>query len=396
MSAWTRVVRVAAALLPRHSRDRYREQWLGELRDSPALGIRASEIAMGSLAFAATFARPMPRPRQLTEEGVARRSRRAVALSLSAAAVAISEYASVVTFGTATALDAHSFSIFLASTLLAAYKVLAPIIALVAVIATRGVSRRVRIAVALLTLASLLPLTRSAINGGAQLDGSSIYWTPGVIVYPAALLLLGLAIVTLGRNIRARRAATRLGSPRRSRQLLYSGLGGLLVALAVVLGFADLGRMWAGRTPLVFGVPLTAATRAEFETWLALKIQFEAFVSTIFGVWITVGLALALALAASGLSRRLSARSSLSLSAGIPCLVLISYGGVVTFLGFADSHVIPTAPADLVMLVGQWGLVALVLTTIGRRPLGDSVTFAPGPRDDTDLAHDELLVSTSD
>jgi hypothetical protein len=48
-----------------HSRERYREQWLGELRDAPALGIRASEIALVAV---------------LATRGVARRVRVAVEL----------------------------------------------------------------------------------------------------------------------------------------------------------------------------------------------------------------------------------------------------------------------------------------------------------------------------
>lgn len=52
------VVRFAATLLPAPMRDRYREQWLGELRDAEEVGIPRAEIAMAALTFAASLDRP--------------------------------------------------------------------------------------------------------------------------------------------------------------------------------------------------------------------------------------------------------------------------------------------------------------------------------------------------
>jgi hypothetical protein len=387
------IVRFAAALLPVHSRERYREQWLGELRDAPELGIRASEIAIGSVAFVATLARPMPGGTRMTADVVARRSRWAVALSLSAAIVAISQYASVVTVSETANSGGVSFVVFLVSTLLTAYPVIAPIVALGAVLATRSVARLVRVAVGLLTLASVLPVFRGAIDRIPSGIGSE-YLTPGMIVYPAAVALLALAGATLWRECRARQSATLTRPERFPRRLLYSTVGGLVVAVTVALGFADTITMWAARTPLVFGDAFAAANRAEFEEWLTLKVRFEDMVSTVFGTWIIVGIAIAVAIAASGLSRRSTARRSVTLAVGVLCLILVSYGGLVIFLQLATPTITPSVPVDLVMLVGRIGLIALVLVMVGRAPGHNNVIFAQDVRDDTvPDAADRLVIS---
>jgi hypothetical protein len=387
------IVRFAAALLPVHSRERYREQWLGELRDAPALGIRASEIAIGSVAFVATLSRPMSGGTRMTADVLTRRSRWTVALSLSAAIVAISQYASVVTMSEPINTGPVSFAVFVASTLLTAYAVLAPIIALVTVLATRGVARRVRVAVGLLALASVLPTFRGAIDDRIPSGHiGSQYLTPGMTVYPAAVSLVALAGAALWREIRAHQPATRPQSERFFRRLLYSGLGGLVVAVSVALGFADTVTMWAARTLPVFGYAFTPANRAEFEEWLTLKVRFEDMVSTVLGTWIFVGIAIALAIAVSGLSRRSTARRSVTVAVGVLCIILVSYGGLVIFLQLATSNITPTVPVDLVMLVGRWGLIALVLITIGRGPGHNNVIFAQDVRQDAIPATDGRLV----
>ncbi|MDQ1579926.1 MAG: hypothetical protein QOD05_701 [Microbacteriaceae bacterium] len=358
------VVRFAAALLPPHSRERYREQWLGELRDAPALGIRASEIAIGSLAFVATLARPMPGRARVSAEVASRRSRWAVALSLSAAIVAISQYASVVTVSGPTSTEAYNLVIFMASTLLAAYAVLAPLVAFVTVWATRGVSRRVRDAVGLLTLASYVPALRTVIDERISSGIGSEYLTLGTIVYPAAVALVAVAGVALWPEYRPLEHDPR--PERRARRLFYSTLGGLVVAASVALGFADAVAQWAARTPLFFGYAFTNSNRALFEEWLTLKVRGEDLVSDVLGVWVVVGVAAACAVAAAGLSRRATVRRSTALSLGVLCVILVSYGGIVTFLRLMTPSVTATVPVDLVMLVGRWGLIVLVLIMVGR------------------------------
>lgn len=393
MSQWARlVVRFAAVLLPVHSRDRYREQWLGELRDAPGLGIRASEIAIGSLAFAATLDRPMPGGARMTAEVLARRSRWAAALSLSAAMVAISQYASVVTESGQTDTNAYAFVVFLASTLLTAYAVLAPIIALVAVLATRGVARRLRIAVGLLALASVLPVFRGAIDGGTLSGPGSL--TLGLIVYPTAALLVAVASVALWREYHPLKPGPR--PERRPRRLLYSGLGGLLVAVTVALAFADTVAMWAARTPLFFGYAFTIANRALFEEWLTLKIQGEDLVSNVLGVWVVAGMAAACAVAATGLSRGSSVRRSTVLSVGVLCVILMSYGGIVSFLWIMTPSVTPTVPVDLVMLVGRWGIIAVVLISVGRGSGHNSFVSAQDVRQDGIPATTDRLITSSE
>jgi hypothetical protein len=363
------VVRFAAALLPLPSRDRYREQWLGDLRDAPALGIRASEIAFGSLAFAATLARPMPDKIEIPVEMLARLSRGAVALSLSSAIVAVSQYAGVATEPTNS--GALGFPIFGASALLTAYAVLAPTVAFVTVMALRRIASKVRIAVGLLALASMLPVVQAAISDRNPSEIAN-YFTSENSVYPAATLLVVLAVVALWREYRPVQRSPRLRRP--SSRLIASVSGGLIVALSVTLGFADTIALWASRTPLVFGYALSNSNRLAFEEWVTLKVRFEDMVSTMLGAWALIGIATALAVAAFGFFRNSTVRRSIALSFGALCAILVSYGGLLIVLEQATPSISPTVPVDLVMLVGRWGLVAVVVVVVGRAPVRDNFT----------------------
>ncbi|HEY8914188.1 hypothetical protein [Lacisediminihabitans sp.] len=381
----TLIVRVAAALLPRHSRDRYREQWLGELRDAPGVGIRASEIAIGSIAFAATLARPVPGRARVTIESVTRRSRLAVGLSLSAAIVAITQYAIVGTGDGRTGPDLYDSAVLTLSTYLAVYSILAPVVALVMVLATRGVTSRVRVGVALLVLASAVSALRDVINWQFLLDSGVPFISAANLVYLAAIALVIVAGSNLWREYRP------LGpNPRpepRSRSLLLSALGGFVVAAVFVLGFADASIVWAARAPLRFNLAFTDANRATFEDWLTLKVKFEDLVATMLSAWLIVGLVIACVLALSGFNRHSNPRRVKALSLAVVCLALLSYGAVVGFLKLAESSVAPTLPVDVVMLVARWGLVAIVLVLVGgvrgrdnfsSRQLGQAGMAEPG------------------
>jgi hypothetical protein len=152
-----RVVMISAALLPTSVRERYREQWLGELRDAPELGLRSSEIAMGSLVFASTFARKSPSRRRPGREAIARRERLSIALAASAAALAFSQNASA-PWSAQTGTDAVSSLVGLLWTMLTIYVVVAPIAALLAVLVTRGTRGRVRAIVAILAAVCTFPI----------------------------------------------------------------------------------------------------------------------------------------------------------------------------------------------------------------------------------------------
>jgi hypothetical protein len=53
---------------------------------------------------------------------------------------------------------------------------------------------------------------------------------------------------------------------------------------------------------------------------------------------------------------------------------LVSYGGLLIVLEQATPSISPTVPVDLVMLVGRWGLVAVVVVVVGRAPVRDNFT----------------------
>lgn len=54
------LIGIAASLLPACSRERYREQWLADLRDAPEVGLRASGVVVGAFLFLATIDRSAP------------------------------------------------------------------------------------------------------------------------------------------------------------------------------------------------------------------------------------------------------------------------------------------------------------------------------------------------
>lgn len=61
MSRWPdRIVRLAARTLPPTIRDRYREEWTGDVADARDAGIRPSSVAVGAMVFSATLDRDAP------------------------------------------------------------------------------------------------------------------------------------------------------------------------------------------------------------------------------------------------------------------------------------------------------------------------------------------------
>jgi len=360
-TAATVIVRLAAALLPQHSRDRYREQWLGELRDAPGIGIRASEIAVGSLAFVATVARPLPSRAHPTVEAVARRSRWGVGLALSAAIVAISQYANVATGDGRTGPDPYDSAVLSVSIYLALFSVLAPMLGLGIVLSTRGVTPRVRLGVGVLVLASAVASLREVINSRFVLDSGVPFISPANLVYLAAAALVVLAVWTLWRDLPARPNRPLVA---RFRSRLASMLGGVAVAAGIVLGWADASSLWAARMPLKFNLELTDSNRVVFEDWLTLKLSFETLVSTLLGSWLIIGLFIACLVALTGFSRLATPRRVAALSLAVFCVAMLSYGAIVGFLALAESSLAPTLPVDVVLLVARWGLVAIILVMV--------------------------------
>ncbi|MGV8970002.1 MAG: hypothetical protein ACOH1J_06085 [Microbacteriaceae bacterium] len=355
------------ALLPRHLRERYREQWSADLRDAEEAGIRPSEIALGALSFAVTITRPLPwSGRTVGPELAAQRSRLAAALALSAALLCLSQFASIVSFGGLTGNTAYDLILFLGSTLLAVYVVIALIVAVALVTLTRNTGPRVRGAVWLLVLASTSALVAPLIDN-PMTRFSSIYATPGTLAYAAGSVVLLIAVVLLAREWGW---GTRVRSFRRT---IGAVLAGLTVVMATALGLIHAVTVWNAREPLVFGwqggftvsdgvrteVP---ATVAMYNEWLAINAQAERMVAAGFVAWGIAGLLVAgvvfVIVLLSGISPQVCAITTLS-------LLLIAHSAALSFLQLVINGTEPQLLTDVLLLVGRWVLVAVVLYALG-------------------------------
>jgi hypothetical protein len=350
-------VRLSAAVLPTEIRDRYREQWLGELRDAPGQGIRPTEIALGSLKFAATYIRPVLASGPLTAEGIAGRSRLAIALSLSAAILVVAQYASIVQFG-GSVNDDFEFWIGGLLALIILYMIVAPLLALALLLATKAIPTRVRVAVLLLVAVIASPPLRWWIDGQISGPVANLYFTPGTIVYPVALVVVAVASVLIWREYRARESMPRTND--RSHRVTESVVGGLAVGAVVAASWVDAAAFWASRAPLEFGLELSQANRAAFENWVTLKVQFETSVTFVLIFWLMTGLLLAMAVGVSGAVGQARAGRTFLLTVGAVCLTLLSYVALMSLIQLTPSESSPTVSLDLVRLIAQCGVIVVV------------------------------------
>jgi len=355
----TAAVRIAAAFLPKELRIRYREQWMGDLRDASDVGVSTAGIARGSLAFAATYTRPLSSWAHVSDRTLWVRV--AVALSFSSAIVSISQYS---IFAISSGSDSSSAAglVVLASTqLLAAFMVLAPLLSIVVVFAARGTESRLRLSVCLLVVATVIPMTRPGI--ALLLPGGDFYTSPATVVFPIAIALVIAAGTILARMSHP---FARTKVPQRlSRRLLTSAIAGLLMVVVVVAGLMSMTGVWEARTPLVFGLPLNEANRALYTQWLQLKFQFEGLVSTIFGLWIVVGLSVACLMAASGFSSRATRQRSTMMLGMVILSSAVTFGSIIALLQMSTGPTVSTS-IELLIAAGRWGLVGIIMTAILR------------------------------
>ena len=355
----TAAVRIAAAFLPKELRIRYREQWMGDLRDASDVGVSTAGIARGSLAFAATYTRPLSSWAHVSDRTLWVRV--AVALSFSSAIVSISQYS---IFAISSGSDSSSAAglVVLASTqLLAAFMVLAPLLSLVVVFAARGTESRLRLSVCLLVVATVIPMTRPGIV--LLLPGGDFYTSPATMVFPIAIALVIAAGTILARMYHP---FARTKVPQRlSRRLLTSAIAGLLMVVVVVAGLMSMTGVWEARTPLVFGLPLNEANRALYTQWFQLKFQFEGLVSTIFGLWIVVGLSVACLMAASGFSSRATRQRSTMMLGMVILSSAVTFGSIIALPQMSTGPTVSTS-IELLIAAGRWGLVGIIMTAILR------------------------------
>lgn len=377
MSAPTEnVVRFAATLLPAPMRDRYREQWLGELRDAEEVGIPRAEIAMAALTFAASLDRPFPRRRYDCAELIVRRTRLAIAFSLSSALLGVGQFAMVASPNEVNwAGDFFGFIVFAAATLLPVYAVLAPVVALVLAFATRGVAVTARVGVALLAAAAVMQPISALIY-------TEIYWvadwylTPRNLVYPSALILIVVACVVLW-NAPTLSTQENASVPR-ARRLRYSIAGALCILTASITGYIYTQSLWAARPQPVFSTTLTEANRAEFEEWVTIKVLFELFTESAMGIGLAAGCIGAVALVASGFSVRSTPQRSALLSGATFFIWLVYFAAVLDLLSTTLSGPSIFDARGAALALCQWLAVAAVFALL--RPVRVDANTPAHPR----------------
>ncbi|MHA6667248.1 hypothetical protein ACX3O0_00105 [Homoserinimonas sp. A447] len=353
------VVGLAASLLPRAARDRYREQWLGELRDASEAGVRASDVAIGSLAFAVTLERPLPSLSRMPDAKVRSRARLAAGVALGAALLALTRYADIVTAAIWNPNPGVNFVIFTMSSLLDAFAVLGPIFAVALVTVTLGVSARIRGAVWLLALAGYSHVAQTQIDNYFYIDGDMLL-SRGTVSYLVAIAVISMAVVLLRTEFRSLKRPSALLP--RHRRIIFSALAGGALLLIATVCVVDSIVAWAGRTPLVFG---GNANGAVYQEWLAHKALGEATVSAVFAVWAVLCGVVAVVVIAAGLSRRSTVSGHVVGFVVAVALIGMSYASVVDFLRLMTWTVEMTVPTELVMLLGRWVLVLVVLVSVG-------------------------------
>jgi hypothetical protein len=362
-----RLVILSAALLPPRIRARYREQWLGELRDAPELGIRSSEIAIGSLAFAATFGRASIAGRRPSPQTISRRARLAIALEVSAAGLAFGQLADSV-WDAQTGTNPVSAAIGFFWTLLTAYAFVAPIVALFTVLATRGMSWWIRGGVVILAGLCALPLT---------LGEDNVIWLnpEGPLFFPLATITFPtfgffLAFVTLT----GRRPPTGFSAESPTQRTGARRVRGLLAALTLAVlawaAFAMAFILWSDRPAFRFG---STITMPQLRQTLAINASIAQSVAVSLGVWLAFAVIAAIIVAVFSMGRRSTLRRSITLALVALGAMALSFGSLVSYIYLVFGSRAPGPPINLLTEVAQVGLVVALIVVAIRQRLGASV-----------------------
>lgn len=276
------LIHLAVMLLPASGRERYREQWLADLRDAPEAGVRPASIAWGAVAFALTTPHPWPSLPRLGEPA----RRVAFGLAFASAAVGLTHYPAV-EFGWALSSAAVAAK-GMVDGLVLLFQIVAGVAAVVIVTGAQDAGGRERASVWLLALASAAPLV--AASGAGNPDPyPDPYAAPANLAYVAAAALVVVALVL--RRTRAQGAR----ADRRRVALVTAGLGAVAV---VAYGLA--ASIWFSRAPLVTDFPVGSEFHAE---WLAMTTSFEAHVDGVLIVSALVAVGIVAAAAIVGARR---------------------------------------------------------------------------------------------
>ena len=365
MTAATRVVRFAAWTLPKRIRYRYREQWMADLRDADEAGVRPTEIVVGSLVFAATFARPIGGGRRPNAETVRRRSRLAIGLSLSVALLALSASANIVSGGlTLVGNSDFDFAVLALTELLFAYAALAVLSAVVLVTVTRGTDPHVRWGVAIYGVASLTPVLQLVLDQRPTLIDMP-FPTAGAPSYLLGVVLVAFASLIVWRGNRG--LVDRPTSEPRRRRLLFSGLGALGVLVVAGTGFGFAALLFSQRPEAEFGPD---PTMPGYAVWIEFVDSMYQLVRTAFVVWAVLGVVAVCIVFAAGFAARMAVPRIAALALAVVCTALIANGAMLGFLSttftwFGQSIDAPSSASQALMLFGRWALVVVILVAVG-------------------------------
>jgi MFS family permease len=348
MSALARaVVTASARTLPATMRDRYREQWLADVRDAGEAGISTRQIAVGALSFAATVARPLPSFANRGRADAGRRSALAIALALSAALLALCAY--VTSAGSSSGLTGsavYDLAVELATGLLGLYLLCAPIAAVLLVLLTRGVSWRARAAVAVFSIVCIAPLVSGKINSGfASID--NLFVSPGAVAYVVGGAFVATGCALVWRIRRGRSIRTAIG-------------GGAAVALAIAIGLGIAVSAWNVRPFARYHMSPSEPMYAE---WLRNSQWFGHVVGTLFVWWAVIGGALVILAVVCGVM--FSGRHARALVIATVAVIAIATAGIWSFLWAVGGGTYPPALVDIVRLGGQFALIADMLVAVG-------------------------------
>ena len=354
-------VAAAVTLLPARLRDRYREQWHADLRDAAEAGVRRSEVAWGSLAFAITVNRTaIELERTRAPEVVLGRERLASGLALGAAVVALTHVGTVVGFSWNAGFGAVDFVLAFSAFLLAAYLAVAPIAAATMVAVTRGIRPGVRWAVWLLVLASFAHLSQVLVDGGGAAGG--IYTARGMAAYGIAAVLTVVAIVLLARAFRPATAIRR-------KRPLAAAVGAILVFAVAGAGLENLRSLLAmqraARAAFIddYG-PAAAARLADLNAGLAAAERGSATAVTLWGV---VAFAAVFGIALFGFVRGSSRLGAVARPAAAICVLMVAHASVTVFVRLMSvgAFTLYLPVPDVLLIAGRCGLIAVALLTVG-------------------------------
>lgn len=362
-----RLVRVAARLLPRAVRDRYREEWLADVAGAAELGVSRASVVVGALLTAITISRVDPALSGLTlGELFTHRVRIAAGLLGSAAVLAVgyTAYGGYVTpFGAtpgAGALAVAAVAVVVIAVLLAT----AGLVSLVGALAVAVRARRLGVAIALLAL----PLVLGPILIVAP------FLLVGVGTFGAPMLAIGLFVGILATARGG--AATPVGA-----RLALAGSFGLatLALCAVSILHVAVWNPLARVPDLTLDEIYAALAAAQEATGVNVVLGAQAVLAMLGVVVLLVLVLVPLRRPVLGTARRIVATGFLLL-AGTTLVGFVA--GFSMGMGLADTFATSggdaAASGPLLAITGQLALVgALLAATL--RPATPRAALLPPP-----------------